>query len=119
MDLLCLDDLDEYGREIDDPEAELVQDVVHTLLEAYGTNPDAPTRGLGLEDALSGTAEPSLKHRIETELAEDDRIDAVTATIADVGGSGVRIDLQIQTSDAALGIRVLQNADGSVTTVRT
>ena len=48
-DLLCLDDLDLFATEIDDPIGELEQDLYHRLIELPGTNPDDVNRGLGLE----------------------------------------------------------------------
>jgi len=119
MDLLCLEDLDERALELDDPLAELEQDVVHMLFETYGSNPDAPTRGIGLEDALSGPFDPSLLHRIENQLAEDDRITAVSAKLVDEGEGRSRLDIAIEASEGELAISYAIDATGAVTRVRT
>lgn len=114
MDLLAYDDVDEFGRELDDPLAELEQDVVHMLLESYGTNVDAPTRSIGLEDALSGATDPSLRHRIEQALTDDPRIDAAEAELTAVTDSSVRIHLRLQVDTTELGISVEIDGAGNV-----
>jgi len=114
VDALAWDDLDEFGRELDDPLAELEQDIVHMLLESYGTNPDAPTRSIGLEDALSGASDPGLQHRIETKLTDDARIDAAEATLTDEGGGVTRVDLRIVANEAELGVTFTFDGAGNV-----
>lgn len=114
MDVLCYEDLDEFGRDLDDPLAELEQDVVHMLLEAYGSNPDAPERSIGLEDALNGPTDPSLSHRIEAKLTDDPRINAARAVITANGRSGQRIALTIQVNETELGITLVRDALGNI-----
>jgi hypothetical protein len=114
MDVLCFDDLDLFGRDIDDPIAELEQDIVHTLFETYGSNAAAPTRGIGLEDALSGVADPGLAHRIETQLLDDVRITSVKATITQVDTKTQRIDLAIQADETELGIALQYDGAGNL-----
>ncbi len=41
MDVVCFEDLDEFGRDLDDPVEELEQDIVHMLFESFGSNADA------------------------------------------------------------------------------
>ncbi len=90
MDGLCLDDMDEFGRELDDPFLELEQDVVHVLLETFGSNPDDLTRGAGLRSALSGPAKNLLrtKAQIEGAFEGDDRLTSVRADLAQGDGRG-------------------------------
>jgi hypothetical protein len=114
MDLLCYDDLDEFGRELDDPLAELEQDVVHMLLESYRSNPDAPERSIGLLDALSGATNPGLRHLIETKLEQDDRIDAAEATLTAEPGNVVRIELRLQVNQQELGMSFELDGLGNV-----
>lgn len=117
VDVVCFNDLDPFGRDIDDPITELQQDVVHMLLESYGSNCDAIGRSIGLEDQLSGSDLVSIRHLIETKLVEDPRIDAATATLTDKGGGSIQIDVSIQYDTTALGISVIVDGNGGVRSV--
>lgn len=119
MDVVCFDDLDEFGRDLDDPLEELLQDVVHMLFESFGTNADAPDRSIALEDALSGPTDPALRHRIESKLTDDPRIDAAQATLTDEGNNIVRIDLKLQVNGQELGAAYTFDGAGNVTRVST
>lgn len=118
MDVLCYDDLDEFGRDIDDPLVELEQDIVHMLFEAYGSNCDAPDRSLALIQALSGPQNQGLRHFLETRLAEDPRIGAVEVSLTPTSGTDprvrIRIDLRIQVNEAAFDMAVVVDPNGSV-----
>jgi hypothetical protein len=114
MDVLCYDDLDELGRDLDDPLAELEQDVVHWLFESFGSNADRPDGSIGLEDALSGPSDPGLRHRIETKLSDDPRIDAVEVKFVQIDPTQVRLDLRIQANQTALGIAIVFDGAGNV-----
>lgn len=115
VDALAFDDLDEFGRELDDPIAELEQDIVHMLFESYGSNPDAPQRSIGLEDALSGPIDTGLKYQIESKLTNDLRIVGAQATLTKLDGGTVRIDLQIQANESELGIALVFDGAGNLT----
>ncbi len=114
MDVLCFDDLDEFGRDLDDPLEELFQDVVHMLFESFGTNCDAPARSIGLEDGLSGPTDPGLRHRIEQKLTDDPRIDAAQATLTDVGNGITQIALTLQANQQELGVTLTFDGAGNV-----
>lgn len=113
MDVLCYDDLDEFGRDLDDPVAELEQDIVHMLFESFGSNCDAPDRSIALEDGLSGPKDPGLRHRIENKLCDDPRIDAAEAVLAQAGES-VQITLKIQANQTELGIALEFDGAGNL-----
>ena len=113
-DVVCYEDLDEFGRDLDDPVEELEQDIVHMLLESYGTNISDPERSIGLEDALSGSADRGLRHRIETKLTQDPRIDAAECTLTDEGSGVVRVQLRIQANGDELGIELTYDAAGNL-----
>lgn len=118
MDVVCYEDLDEFGEDLDDPIAELTQDIIHTLLEDFGTNPDAPNRSIGLEAALSGASDPSLKHRIEVRLADDPRIIAVDADFTQVengASDAITLTLRIQADAGELGVELLFDGAGHYT----
>lgn len=115
-DFLCFSDLDPFGRELDDPLAELEQDIVHMLLESYRSNPDALTRSIGLEDALSDANAPGLRERIESKLTDDDRITDADVTLSDAGNGVTRIDLRIVANETVLNISL--NFDGNGNVVR-
>lgn len=114
VDALCFDDLDEFGRELNDPISELEQDIVHMLFESYGSNPDAPNRSIGLEDALSGPVDPGLKHRIERKLSDDVRIIGAQATLTQLDNGSVQIDLKIQANESELGISLVFDGSGNL-----
>lgn len=117
MDGLAFDDMDEFGRELDDPFEELVQDVVHLLLEAYGSNPDALTRGAGLTGALSGPDKriPTIRAQIESQLHDDTRLSNATVSIqpTDTRGS-YRVDLVLTVNGDELGVTLLTDSAGGV-----
>ncbi len=117
MDGLAFDDMDEFGRELDDPLAELVQDVVHLLLEVFGSNPDALGRGVGLVAALSGPASriPGIRAQIESQLHDDPRISNAKATITATDSRGTyRIDLEIEVNGADLALALEVDSGGGV-----
>lgn len=104
VDLLCIDDVDEFGRELDDPMEELFQDVIHMTLESYGTNPDAPTRSLGADDMLSGEG-PTTEWlaRCKTKLEEDPRIQAAAL---DWDEDANEVSMRLQADEGGLGVRL-------------
>lgn len=115
MDLLCTDDVDEFGTEIDDPLQELEQDVFHMLLETYGSNPDAPSRGVGVQAALSGPLTIHRSREIESRLTVDDRITAARATITPLEAVGeYRLDLLLQVNEQELGLTFVTDAAGNL-----
>jgi hypothetical protein len=113
MDLIWLDDLDPFGRELDDPLEELAQDVYHRLLELPGSNLDDPERGFGLEDALSGRIDTRLGARIEAELGKDDDIDAARAVVTEPERGVLKIEIEITASDEIRTL-TLEARDGGV-----
>lgn len=114
MDLLCYDDLDEFGRELDDPLAELEQDLVHMLLESYGTNIDASSRSIGLQDYLSGSPSSTLKNFIEGKLNSDSRVDQSSVEIALTSTNWYKIDIKLVLNETELGISLLYDGSGNV-----
>ncbi len=117
MDGLAFDDMDEFARELDDPIAELDQDVVHILLEVFGSNPDVTTRGVGLVQALSGPANriPGMEAHAKSQLEDDPRIDRATVTISPTDARGAyRVDLVILVNNVELGAAYAVDSAGGV-----
>lgn len=112
-DLVCYDDLDPAGLEMNDPVAELEQDFYHRLITPPGGNPDDPDFGLGIMRMLSGTVDPTLAAQINAEGRKDDRIDGVQTTITLVSTGIFQIDIQIQPSGT---LKVLVDAIAGSTT---
>jgi hypothetical protein len=112
MDLIWLDDMDPFGRELDDPLEELKQDVYHRLLELPGSNLDDPERGFGLEDALSGRVDTRLAARIEAELSKDDDIDTSRVTMTELERGSYRIEIEVAVSDRIATIVLEADANG-------
>ncbi len=119
-DVLCYEDLDQFGADIDDPLAELEQDIVHMLFESWGSNASDTQRSIGLEDSLSAsiTNSTGLKARIESKLSDDPRIVAARATISTVSASQAGniygIQLDIQADQGQLGITLQFDGAGKV-----
>lgn len=117
MDGLCLDDIDLFGAELDDPLAELAQDLYHRLIEAPGSNLDDPARGYGLEGRLSaaGTGQSeatAIEHGIEAEFRKDDRVLDVRAPLSSPAAGEYRVDIQIMADEGKLGIVLVKDGSG-------
>lgn len=105
-DLLCDDDLDPFGRETDPLETYL-QDCVHRLYARRGSMLRSLEFGIGIEDYLSAPIAPNtLAQAIETNLALDDRTQAVRCTI-ERRGEVFLATIQLQANDQFLSL-VLQ-----------
>lgn len=112
MDLDCFDDITPFADELDDPLAELVQDVYHILIEAPGSNIDDPARGIGIVDRLSRAVDQTLASHIDAELEKDDRIDVSQTVIADRGGGRFEIAISIHYDDQVLDLAFSLDATG-------
>jgi hypothetical protein len=119
VDLVCLDDLDEFASETDDELEQLAQDIEHRLLEDYGSNPDDEDRGVGLMSRLSGHDDATMIARlIEADLVKDERIFTCVATVSlEVDGNAgalATLDLEVTTADGLLKLGYTANADGTL-----
>lgn len=117
MDLVCLDDLDEFASETDDELEQLAQDIEHRLLEEYGSNPDDEDRGVGLLSRLSGTDDPTkIARLIEADLLKDERVltcaALVTLTTSGNSGAFASVSITVTTSDGLLKLGYSVSADG-------
>lgn len=85
-DLVCVEDLDPFAAETMSDLENLVQDVFHILIEEPGSNPDDETRGVGIDNLLSGTAKDLIiaASSIDAQLERDDRIDSSTTTVTEL-----------------------------------
>ncbi len=98
-DIVCENDCDPFMRETTSDLQNLIQDVLHVLRELPGSNPDDPTRGVGVELYLGGTVDTfnSLVSTIERQLIQDSRITSCSCAVtsnAD-GTYLLRIDLGV------------------------
>ncbi len=119
VDLVCLDDLDEFASETNDELDLFAQDVYHRLLEDYGSNPDDEDRGVGLLSRLSGSDDPIMIGRlIEADILKDPRALTCVARVErrGVGNEGVtaHVDIEITTTDGLLHLGYDVSADGTV-----
>lgn len=117
VDALCLDDMDLFGGEIDDPLEELAQDLYHRIIEEPGSNLDDPARGFGLEGRLSGSGRPgtlstSLQHGLEAEMRKDGRVHDARATVSNPAAGEYRVELEIVADEGALGITLVKDGAG-------
>ena len=95
-DVRWYDDLDLFGNDVDDDSESLEQDCYHVIIEDLGTNPQDPNSGLGVESALSDVKDPTIASQAESQLATDDRVAGVQATITDDGEVTETLDVAIQ-----------------------
>ncbi len=117
VDARCLDDLDLFGEELDDPLEELYQDLYHRLIEPPGSNLDDPARGYGLATRLSGSGRkaelPStIKHGIEGEFRKDNRVHDCRADVTETAPGEYAIAIAIDADEGALRIRLEASATG-------
>lgn len=121
-DLRWLDDLDLWGSDTESAEEELEQDVYHVIEQDKDTNPDDKTRGLGVANLLSDVLPSNFLASADTELAQDDRIDTVTASIERTSLDGITetdvLSVKIQPSDPTLEALNLQVPFGTGATSR-
>jgi hypothetical protein len=105
-DVVCLDDLDAFGRETESDLQTLWQDVYHMLKEVLGSNIDDVSRGIGVDQLLSGSTFPlkTIAARIDQGLAVDDRIDASSTKVETMPDGGFRIDIEISVGAATAGL---------------
>lgn len=104
IDVVCWDDLDEFGAEITDPIESLRQDNHHRLITPPGQNIDDPDFGLGIDRMLSGDDSElgSLAPRIEAEFRKDLRNAQVRATITPTANRNeyeIRIEIVTDTEE--------------------
>ncbi len=116
VDALALDDLDQFGGEIDDPLLELAQDLYHRIIEAPGSNLDDPARGYGLEGRLSSGGRTAsfltdIQHGLEAEMRKDSRVLEVRASVSSPATGEYEAHIQIVADEGELGIKL--EADGS------
>jgi hypothetical protein len=120
MDLVCVDDLDEYASETDDELEGLAQDLYHRLLEDFGSNPDDEARGVGLLSRLSGHDEPTMIARlIESDFLLDDRVISCVAIVKFAGesnsGAFATVDIVVATAAGGLRLAYAANLNGTLT----
>jgi len=104
VDVLCFDDLDVMGRDLDDPLEELAQDLYHRLIERPGGNIDDPDRGVGIVQMLSGTLDPSIARLVDADFEKDDRVSASHTTITRTAAGEYRIDIEVDANGETLGL---------------
>lgn len=100
-DLVWLDDLDLYGSELDDPQAEIEQEVLHILGEVKGSNIDDPDRGEGLFDLLSGPGidTGALARRLTSTLNRIDGVESAVVEIAETSPGTYEVEVSLRPDD--------------------
>jgi hypothetical protein len=85
-DALWFDDMDPNGGETSSDLQSLTQDCYHVLLETLGSNLDDPTRGIGVENALSASSTVllAMPSQIDAQLLRDDRVQSSTTTLSQI-----------------------------------
>jgi hypothetical protein len=106
QELVCVDDVDQFGREVTSDLEALVQDVYHMMIEDPGSNLDLPDRGIGIYSLLSGTTSNmrTIVNRIDQQLPLDDRIDASSTTVTQNPDGSYSINVQLDVDGTVVGI---------------
>lgn len=90
-DLVCELDADPFARETASDLENLMQDVLHVLIEDAGSNLDDPDRGIGIDALLSGS-DVQLTFaaaQIDAQITKDSRIDSSSTTLSQPDGGFV------------------------------
>jgi hypothetical protein len=97
-DLVDVDGLDPLAGETTSEAQNLSQDCYHWLEALPGSNPDDVTRGVGVDQYLSGTDEQlrDLPGAIEADFIKDFRIQACAADVTQDQDGGWVINVQIE-----------------------
>lgn len=95
-DLRWYDDLDVTGNDVANDTESLEQDCYHVIIEDPGSNLADPDSGLGVANALSGTADPALASLAEAQLAADERVGGVEASSGFDGAGKETLDVSIE-----------------------
>lgn len=122
-DLVGLDDLDPFASETTSDLQSLLQDLYHVLIELPGSNPDDPTRGVGIDQYLSGTLDQlrTLPGVIETQFTADDRVDGCTASLESQSSGPYPwiIAVEVQVSGTVIGLQYGWDSVGGLQQVGT
>jgi hypothetical protein len=104
-DVVCLDDVDPFGRETTSDLQTLWQDVYHMLVEVLGSNIDDTERGIGIRQLLSGTSSDltAAAARIDQGLEHDDRISSSSTTVTLNPDGSYTVGISIVVGSATVG----------------
>jgi hypothetical protein len=107
-DLVFLNDLDGLASQTSSDFQGLAQDIYHLFLEDLGSNPDDPTRGIGINNYLNGTSAQlaQLPGIAEAQLNADPggRITGAKVYLHEAGSLWT-IQVQISVSGAVIGLQ--------------
>ena len=113
------DDMSQFATETETVEDQIEQDSMHVLEQELGSNPDDPTRGVGISQVSSKALVSNgagFVTAAENMLQQDDRIDSATAAIVVTqnGDGSVRVEMNvtIQVDDGTLLTSVLAGGVG-------
>lgn len=86
-DAVWMDDADPNGSETTSDLQALVQDCYHVLIQTLGANLDDPTRGIGVEEALSNSAADilAMPANVDRQMLLDPRVRTSTTTVTQTG----------------------------------
>lgn len=115
------DDMGPFAEETTSDLDNLVQDVTHILEETLGSNPDDPTRGVGLVYYLSGTVEnfSTIVGVIERQLNADDRITKCDASIVQNTDDTFSLFINIQVAGTIIPLQYGWSLSGGLQRVGT
>jgi hypothetical protein len=116
-DLVCLDDIDPSASETTSDLQNLLQDIYHVLIELPGSNPDDPTRGVGIDQYLSGTLTQlqTLPGVIDEQLTADPRITGCASSVQQTSGPfAFTITINVEVSGSVIGLQYGWSAPGGL-----
>jgi hypothetical protein len=113
------DDMSQFATETETVEDQIEQDCMHVLEQEIGSNPDDPTRGVGISAVSSKMLQQNGQGFVaaaENMLQADDRVDSAVATVqvtVDPDGSAkTTMNVTIQVDDGTLQTSVLAGGVG-------
>jgi|HubBroStandDraft_2_1064218.scaffolds.fasta_scaffold201105_2 hypothetical protein len=113
------DDMSQFATETETVEDQIEQDCMHVLEQEIGSNPDDPTRGVGISAVSSKMLQQNGQGFVaaaENMLQADDRVDSAIATVqvtVDPDGSAkTTMNVTIQVDDGTLQTSVLAGGVG-------
>jgi len=119
VDILWFDDMQLDAAETTTEEDELEQDEMHVLEQDQGSNPDDPTRGLGIANIASRAITQdarSWEQRAVAELTKDSRVDSATAKVVVIADGSLELDCKVMVDGESLDVTVPVPTAGGQTT---
>lgn len=117
-EVVCLDDFDPFARETTSDLQNYTQDIYHSIVQAYASNPDAPDAGAGIDNVLSSTMTPvQIQNLCVGECRKDPRTVSASCRATQADDGTMSVALEADTDDDHLSATITFGVDGTAITV--